>query len=77
MKDAIKTFLLNEIIQDPDYPLEDDEALLSSGLVDSFSLVDLALFVEQNYGHRIEDNQLNSDNFDTLNELIAFIEANK
>jgi acyl carrier protein len=73
----LRTYLLNEIIRDPSYPLDDDEALLSSGLVDSFSLVDLALWVEGKTGFRIEDNRLNADTFDTFNALIAFIEANQ
>ena len=73
----LRTYLLNEIIRDPSYPLDDDEALLSSGLVDSFSLVDLALWVEGKTGFRIEDNRLNADTFDTFNALIVFIEANQ
>lgn len=72
---ALRTFLLNEILKDPGYPLEDDEALISSGLIDSFSLVDVALWVENAYGVRIEDNQLNADTFDTVAELTAHIQA--
>jgi acyl carrier protein len=48
--------------------------LISGGLVDSFSLVDLALFIEENYGVRIDDTELNADTFDTLEQLAAIIE---
>jgi len=35
--------------------------LISSGLIDSFHLVDLSLFVEEKFGARIDDSELNKD----------------
>jgi acyl carrier protein len=43
--------------------------------VDSFSLVDLALFVEDTFGVRIEDTELNVSTFDTLDQLAAIIQS--
>ena len=51
--------------------------MLSSGLIDSFSLMDLALHVEDTFGVRIEDTELNADTFDTLNQLSALIETRR
>ncbi len=70
---ALRDFLKREILHDPQYPLKDDEPLISSGLIDSFSLVDIALWVENAYGLRIDDNQLTADNFDTVAELADHI----
>ena len=53
--------------------IQPNEALISSGLIDSFSLVDLALIIEESLGVRIEDYELNSVSFDNLNELAALI----
>ena len=79
MKDEIinkiKTYLKEEILQQPDRNIEPDEPLISSGLIDSFSLVDVALFVEDNYSVQIDDTELNADTFDTLNELSELILA--
>ncbi len=72
---AIKTFLTTHILNDPGYPLTDDEPLISSGLIDSFSLVDIALWVEKTYGLRIDDNELTADNFDTVAQLAKRIET--
>ena len=68
-------FINTEILKQPDYQIEPDEALLSSGVIDSFSLVDLALFIEDSWGVRIEDTELNMDTFDTLNELVTLIQS--
>ncbi len=46
-------------------------------MVDSFSLVDLALFVEENFGVRIDDTELNAETFDTLNQLAELIDSRR
>ncbi len=69
----IKIYLQEDILQLPNREIEPDEALISSGLIDSFSLVDIALFVEDNFDVRIDDTELNADTFDTLNELAELI----
>jgi acyl carrier protein len=66
-------FITVEILKQPDRSLAVDEPLISSGLVDSFSLVDLALHVEDTFGVRIEDTELNASTFDTLAKLAALI----
>jgi len=66
-------YIAAEILKQPDRIIKSDEPLLSSGLVDSFHLVDLSLFVEKNFGVRIDDAELNASSFDNLNQLTAFI----
>jgi acyl carrier protein len=51
-----------------------DQPLLSTGLVDSFHLVDLALFIETELGVRLGDTELNASTFDTLAQLTALVE---
>jgi acyl carrier protein len=79
MKDEIIAALENKIVTDllkqPARKLDPQEALISSGLVDSFSLVDLSLFVEDTWGVVIDDTELNADTFDTLAQLAALVEA--
>ncbi len=74
MKDQLAEFITAQILKDPNRALADDEALISSGLIDSFSLVDLALFVEETFSVRIDDSELTSDVFDTLSELASLVE---
>ena len=66
-------FIATEILKQPGRAIAEDETLISSGLVDSFSLVDLALFVEDKFGVRIDDTELKADTFDTLAQLIKII----
>jgi acyl carrier protein len=71
----LSTFLATDILKQPNRAIAADEPLISSGLIDSFSLMDVALFVEDNFGVRIEDTELNADTFDNLNQLASLIES--
>ena len=73
----LSTFLAEKILKQPNRKITAEEALLSSGLIDSFSLMDVALFVEDTFGVRIEDTELNVDTFDNLAQLAALIDSRK
>jgi acyl carrier protein len=66
-------YIAARILKQPKRVIRADEPLISSGLVDSFSLVDLGLFVEDTFGVRIEDTELNADTFDSLQQLAELI----
>ena len=73
----LEKFIKKQIIKQPNRTLKPDELLISSGLIDSFNLVDLALFVEDTFGVRIDDSELNAQTFDTLNQLAALIQSRR
>jgi len=73
MKEQIARYIAGEILKDSTRVVMKDEPLVSSGLIDSFSLVDLALYVEDTFGVRIEDTELTSVVFDTVEQLAELI----
>jgi len=68
-------YVSNSILKQSKRKIQNSEPLISSGLIDSFSLVDLALFVEDTFGVHIDDTELNAQTFDTLDQLAALIES--
>lgn len=72
---ALSKQIALKILKQSDRVITPDEPILSSGLVDSFSLVDLALFVEDTFGVRIEDSELNASTFDSLTQLADLIQS--
>lgn len=77
MLTTLAKYIAAEFLKDPGRSIAPDEALLSSGLIDSFHLVDLALFVEDNFGVHIDDSELNASTFDNLTQLAALIQSRK
>jgi acyl carrier protein len=77
MKIKLAGYLTKEILKQPNRVIQSDEALLTTGLIDSFHLVDLALFVEDNFGVHIDDSELNASTFDSMDELITLIQSRK
>ena len=65
--------IAGRILKQPNKKIGSDERLISTGLIDSFSLVDLALLVEDLFGVRIEDYELSRDSFDNLDQLSDII----
>jgi len=74
---SLSVKIVEKILKQPNRVIKLDEPLISSGLIDSFSLVDLALIVEDDFGVRIDDSELNADTFDTLDALVKLIESRK
>ena len=73
----LESFIATQILKQPNRRIIPQEALISSGLIDSFNLMDLALFVEDTFGVRIEDTELNANTFDNLTQLAALIESRR
>lgn len=73
----IATYIAAQILKQPHRKITAEEPIISSGLIDSFSLMDLALFVEDTFGVRIEDTELNANTFDNLTQLASLIESRK
>lgn len=74
---SLEKYIAAQVLKQPSRKIANEEALISSGLIDSFSLMDLALFVEDNFGVRIEDTELNAETFDTLAQLTTLIETRR
>lgn len=74
---SVNNYITEEILKQPGRQIDPNEPLISGGLIDSFSLVDLALFVEQTFGVRIDDTELNADTFDSLNDLANLIQEHQ
>jgi acyl carrier protein len=71
--DLLKEKIPSDILNTPGKIIDTKESIISSGLIDSFSLVDLAMLVEDHLNVVIDDTELNSDTFDNLEQLAELI----
>lgn len=63
----------NYLFGDDEFPYEDDESFLETGVVDSFGILELLHWVEDEFGISVADHELVPDNFDSVSKLSAFI----
>lgn len=57
--------------------LEDDTPLFSSNLLDSFSMVDLIMFIEKEGGVRLDPADVSLDNLDSIGRILRFVDARR
>ena len=78
-KDDIRSQVqkLAKALGSPVRDVGDDEALPSSGLLDSASILELILWVETEFDLDIEQDDLSMDNFGTIRKMAEYIEARK
>ena len=69
--DKLRTYIVNELIRDPGYPLGEDEGMITGGLMDSFALADLAVFIEKEFDVYIPDPDLTVEKMDTLGQIVS------
>ena len=70
IREALKAFICNDLIRNPDYVLADDEPLITGGLIDSFSLAEIGVFLEETFAVHIPDSDLTVERMDTLNQMV-------
>jgi acyl carrier protein len=71
IRGKLKRFICSELIRQPTYPLEDDELMITGGLIDSFCLAHLGVFIEVELGVYVPDSDLTVENMDTLGRIVA------
>ena len=75
IREAVLEYVIDEYIdEDDDMEVDADTALISSGIVDSFSMVSLKAFLENKYEIRIPDEDATPEAFDAVNSIIQIVE---
>ena len=71
MREKLRAFIARDLIRDAAYPLTDTEGIVSGGLMDSFALAELAVFVEKEFDVYIPDPDLTVSKMNTLDQIVA------
>lgn len=71
IREKLREFIVKELIRDPKYQLANDEGIITGGLIDSFSLAQIGVYAEDQFGVYIPDPDLTVDKMDTLDQMVA------
>lgn len=72
MKDAIRSFIVQELLDGND--VADGEDLLLSGLLDSLGVMRLVAFLEMDLDTAVPPEDVTIENFSSIDTLAAYIE---
>jgi acyl carrier protein len=77
MKDVILQYVKDEYVEEDDEDTEVDyeTPLISGGIVDSFSMVSLKVFLEKKYNIQIPDAQATPEAFDSVNKIVTLVKS--
>ena len=73
----LRTFIVRTYLKDETRVIGDDEPLISSGIIDSFGLVDLSLFIETEFGVALDAPELTMEHADTVRQFAQLIELRR
>jgi len=78
MSDEIKKMIIEYVKkeyldEDSDMEVKEDTKLISSGIVDSFSMVSLKTYLEKKFQIKLPDEDATPEAFDSVNNIIELI----
>jgi acyl carrier protein len=57
------------------YPYPVDASFLENGIVDSMNIMEIVMFVEEQFGVKVEDNEITPDHFDSVQRITRFVQG--
>lgn len=79
LREVVLEYVKDEYIEDEDEAdeLTADTPLISGGIVDSFSMVSLKVFLEKKYQIKIPDSDATPEAFDTVAKIVELVKRFK
>jgi len=53
--------------------LDPDESFLDKGIIDSTGILEIIMFLEEQFGVKVADNEMLPENLDSINNIVRFV----
>ncbi len=74
VRNSIRGYILeNLMFSDNASELPDDVSLLDRGIIDSTGVLEIVMFLEEQFAVKVQDKDLLPDNFDSVDRIAAFV----
>ena len=74
----VEQFIVNEIAAGRGIDaIEHDSDMLAGGVIDSLGITELIGFLEREYGIKVEDDDIDAENFRSIQSIVAFVERKR
>lgn len=72
IREKLLTFITTSFMVERD-EIDLDKSMIDEGIIDSFGLIEIATFMEKEFGMKIGEDQMIRPNFGSVNLIVAFI----
>ena len=77
-RDTLRKFILeNYLFTDDQDALQDDTSFLDEGILDSMGILEIIVFLEEEFGVAVANDEMIPANLDSVANLLAFIERKR
>jgi acyl carrier protein len=78
LKSQIRQFILkNYLFSSDEKALDDGVSLMKTGVVDSTGVLELISFLEEQFGVKVEDEEMTPENLDSVDRIVAFVSGKR
>ena len=78
LRDRIQKFILeNYLFTNDTSALGLDDSLLGRGIVDSTGMLEIIMFIEEQLGVTVKDEDMIPENLDSVSRIAAFVESRR
>ena len=74
---AVRQFIVTNFYVPDGAALQDDDALLEHGVVDSTGVLEVIRFIEETYGFRLDDDEIVPENLGSIASIAAFVQRKR
>lgn len=72
---CIRTYILeNYLFTDDQSELDSNDSFLNKGIIDSTGVLEIILFLEEEFAIKVTDQEMIPDNLDSVTNIVNFIE---
>ena len=74
VKESVRQYILkNYLFSTDEAALKDDVSLMQAGVIDSTGVLELIMFLEEQFGVKVADEEMTPENLDSVDRIVAFV----
>ena len=78
VENKLRDFILeNYLFTDDQSALANDDSFMDKGIIDSTGILEVILFLEDDFGINIVDEEMIPENLDSVNNIVSFVAKKK
>ena len=76
VEDKVRNYILeNYLFTEDQSELNSEDSFLEKGIIDSTGILEIILFLEEEFGLSIDDDEMIPENLDSVNNIVKFINS--